>query len=893
MRARWNPDDERGLRATIAEAARARADVFCQYVLRDEETGGRVHLAPMHCAWHQLMDNHRMVEIWAHVEAGKSQQCSIGRVLWAIGRNPNLRVLVVSNTKDQAAKIVSTLQRYVERSGELREVFPDLRRGPLWQTFKFTVGNRTSLAKDPTVQAAGVHGNVLGARVDLLILDDVLDVENTYTKSARDKVWTWLLAEVLNRLTGNSRMVVVGTAFHPDDAMHRLAKLPGITAVRYPVLDPETQRPRWPERWPMERVQEVAERLGPLESARALFCKARDDAASRFKEEYIAIGLRNGNGKQLCGALSSVPPGYRTITGWDLAVQQHASADLTAAFTIAVRPDGQREVLNVEAGRWDGPTIVAKMFDHHRRYQSIQIVENNAAQDFVLQFARSAGALPMRPFTTGRNKAHPEFGVESLSAEMAMGKWTIPNVDGQLHPEVEAWINEMLYYDPRAHTGDRLMACLAPGARITTARGLVGIENVRSGDLVLTHRGRFRRVSGTARRSYAGDMVELKPAGTPSLLVTPEHPVWAAPPRFRRDDRSNRLEPGEWSWRDAGELRAGRKAEGDFVLAPAFDEWPDAASTTIDLAAFIGRRELAWGGRWRISADELSWRGERAYPRWLRVDRDAALLLGLYLAEGWIAGGHQVCLAFHRRETHLAEFAATQLDRLFSARAVVRTRKGHGGMTVAASSVLASRLLASLGKRDDKGLPWDWMGWPLPLRLAVVRGWLMGDGHVARNRGGRHLVAVSISPAIIYQAQLALWQAELLPMTDPFPQAATFRGEPCGHRLATRLRLSCRDSAALLSEASEIEKAHWGAWPAPGRDRTHSRALPVPIGAALRLATVTVREGYDGPIYNLHVEDDESFVANGVAVHNSWFAREGVRMGEIKAEVGKLNLMRR
>jgi hypothetical protein len=142
----------------------------------------------------------------------------------------------------------------------------------------------------------------------------------------------------------------------------------------------------------------------------------------------------------------------------DLAIQQHSGADLTVFFTILVHPNGDREVLNLESGRMAGPDIVNKIREVHHRYQGIVFVENNAAQDFILQFTRYGSAVPVRPFTTGRNKAHPEFGVESMAAEMAGGKWIIPNVNGKMHPELDAWVNEMLYYDPRSHTGDRLMA---------------------------------------------------------------------------------------------------------------------------------------------------------------------------------------------------------------------------------------------------------------------------------------------------------------------------------------------------------------------------------------------------------------------------------------------------
>jgi hypothetical protein len=58
------------------------------------------------------------------------------------------------------------------------------------------------------------------------------------------------------------------------------------------------------------------------------------------------------------------------------------------------------------------------------------VVENNAAQDYIVQFARHSTAIPVFPFTTGRNKAHPEFGIEGLAVEMSNTKWLIPSKGG-------------------------------------------------------------------------------------------------------------------------------------------------------------------------------------------------------------------------------------------------------------------------------------------------------------------------------------------------------------------------------------------------------------------------------------------------------------------------------
>lgn len=443
--------------ALQCQLARVDVNAFVEYVMRDESVGLPVVQAPIHEAWHELADMHDRLLIWSHIESGKTSQLSIARTLFELGKNPSLRIAIVSNTHEQAIKIVRSIARYIEQSEELQRVFPALKKADPWTSTQLTVA-RPYTSKDPSVQAFGVHGNVLGARLDRLILDDVLDYENCRTELLRKDLKDWYASTLAGRLTEHARVLCVGTAYHPDDLLHWLARTPGWIARRYPILHPDTNKPRWPDRWPMERIEKKRGELGPLEFARQMLCVARDDAEARFKREWIDRCLQRGNGKRLCYGLSILPPGITTYTGVDLAVQRHSAADETTFFTLAMHANGDREVLSVESGKFSGPEIVQKMGDVHRRFLSLVMVENNAAQDFILQFARGMLSIPMRHFTTGRNKAHPEFGVESIAAELARGQSIIPNDDGRLHPEIEKWVSDMLYYDPRAHTGDRLMA---------------------------------------------------------------------------------------------------------------------------------------------------------------------------------------------------------------------------------------------------------------------------------------------------------------------------------------------------------------------------------------------------------------------------------------------------
>lgn len=67
--------------------------------------------------------------------------------------------------------------------------------------------------------------------------------------------------------------------------------------------------------------------------------------------------------------------------------------------------------------------------------------------------------------------------------------------------------------------------CFPVGALVLTDRGFTPIEDVKVGDLVLTHRNNWKRVTATG--SHIGETITLKGQGSPGVECTPNHPFWA------------------------------------------------------------------------------------------------------------------------------------------------------------------------------------------------------------------------------------------------------------------------------------------------------------------------------------------------------------------------------
>jgi hypothetical protein len=442
------------------DVARRNVNEFIELVGRDELTGKPLRQAHIHEEFQRLCNANKRVVIWSHVEAGKTSQISILRTLFLLGRYPNWRQAIVSRSEESAKKIVRAIKSYIENPGIVHEVFPNLQPGGVWNDTFFTVRGRQPGIKDHSVVAVGVGTqSILGTRLERAVFDDVLDWGNSRTPAQRDGVADWFTSMLGGRMTAKGRMEFIGNAWHPDDLMHKLAGNPVWKAYRFPVTDPDG-RPRWPERWPLQRIIEWTREHGSAEAARQLHCQARDDESARFKRAWIEECLKIGDGRGMPWKLMAVPMGYRTFTGVDLGTDEKAKSDLSCLFTICVHPSGQREVLCVESGRWAGPEIIRRIIDTHRRYKSIIAVESNAAQKFITQFTKeSAPDVPVRNFFTGANKADPAFGIESLAVEFERGQWIIPSRGGRpLTKEVDAWIRGMLHYSPTAHTPDELMA---------------------------------------------------------------------------------------------------------------------------------------------------------------------------------------------------------------------------------------------------------------------------------------------------------------------------------------------------------------------------------------------------------------------------------------------------
>ncbi len=445
--------------AAIVKASRISSSVFTDGFFEYES-------APFQRAWHDVWNapSARVVQ-WSPVEHGKTQQLT-GKVLHRLGQDPvNTRVLWVSAAQFVGLKSTGIIKQAIEYPLPfLRAVFPKLRPGrKKWTQAQFSLSEAKATEKDCSVETAGVESQVLGGRFTDIVLDDICTFETTYTAAQRERITKWFFSTILGRLLDGGSIICTGNAWYPDDVMHAL-KERGFTVIQEEAYreteegDIVPESILWPEQWSLARLKERRREYGgpgSVEANRQLRCIPYSAGQGRFRMEWFDKAMEAGRGLTFVDEYHGPWP---TFMGTDVGVNAKEGHDAWGFWVMAVdSKTNRRLVLNMREERMDGPAGLRVLKEWNKKYGPVIMVENNAAQDFIRQFAKDEG-VPTRPITTGKQKANPEFGVPSLGVELEQGLWILPCGDEQSQKMAIKWRTQCLAYAPGQHTGDLLMA---------------------------------------------------------------------------------------------------------------------------------------------------------------------------------------------------------------------------------------------------------------------------------------------------------------------------------------------------------------------------------------------------------------------------------------------------
>lgn len=209
--------------ARRAIAARRDPSLFFEMVMREEFTHEPLVTLPHQRLAFEFILAHPRCVVRMPVGFSKTYMTA-ALVLFFLGTDPTTRAALISSSAGQAEKPLGVVSSYIDEADipELRAVFPALRRTARrtekWTQSAITV-DRPIAIRDASCSAMGIGSKlILGSRLKLIVVDDILDEENTATADARRATNRWFFQSVDSRSDPRDTRAIVTNVPWADGA---------------------------------------------------------------------------------------------------------------------------------------------------------------------------------------------------------------------------------------------------------------------------------------------------------------------------------------------------------------------------------------------------------------------------------------------------------------------------------------------------------------------------------------------------------------------------------------------------------------------------------------------------------------------------------------------------
>jgi len=389
----------------------------------------------------------------------KSMTITIDYVTWQVCKNPNFRVLIVSQTQRLAADFLYAIKQRLTHPSyeELQSAYAAgvgfRSKSASWQATRVTFGDelRESSEKDPNIEAVGIGGQIYGKRADMIIVDDAVTLSNANDFERQIK---WLTQDVRSRLNPSGKLIIIGTRVAAVDLYKELRnndRYPGglvpWSYLAMPALLESSEKPEeWVTLWPQsdqafdgqkEEEKDPVTGFYPRWNGRNLYNERQSMDASTwaliYQQQDISddaafdpVCVRGSiDGMRKSGRLTAGHPGHpRDLNGFTfICGLDPAMVGDTAAICYAIdRATSKRYIVDAIKITRPSPAAIRNLiFDWTSLYgPSEWIVEKNAFQSFLTQdegikMHLASKGVQFKEHHTGNNKWDAGFGVASMA----------------------------------------------------------------------------------------------------------------------------------------------------------------------------------------------------------------------------------------------------------------------------------------------------------------------------------------------------------------------------------------------------------------------------------------------------------------------------------------------
>lgn len=303
---------------------------------------------------------------------GKSELMSRRLPAYALGINPDLRIISTSYSADLASMMNRDVQRIIE-SPDYARLFPETQ---LWGKNIRTVRDGSYLRNNDIFEivghsgyyrSAGVGGGITGMGFDIGIIDDPFkNRKEANSPTTRKAVWEWYTSTFYTRQQDDAAIILCMTRWHGDDLAGRLIKamteptedeedyaeqwdvisFPAIaTEERHPYDPREVGEPLWEAKHDLHKLRVINKAQGEYDFSALYQQSPTPDSGGLFKRDKL---------KRIAREPADI---VRRVRFWDLATSEKTSADYTVGVLMGLTKAGDTVVLDVRRFQMDWDSL--------------------------------------------------------------------------------------------------------------------------------------------------------------------------------------------------------------------------------------------------------------------------------------------------------------------------------------------------------------------------------------------------------------------------------------------------------------------------------------------------------------------------------------------------------
>ncbi len=275
--------------------------------------------------------------------SAKTTIMSLSYPIWAIlGKQQKKFVVLLAQTQEQAKQYLKNIKEELENNEILTmDLGPFEEPEDEWRDVSIVIpryGARiTAVSSEQKVRGLRHHQY----RPDLIVADDLEDLNSVKTIESRDKLYNWLMGDVIPAGDISTRLIVIGTRLHEDSLIMRLRhdiennNMDGVVKY-YPILS-EDGKIAWPGKFPtMKEIGQLKKGV-PSESAwyREYLLEIINDNNQVIQKDWLKFYRRFPEKEAWSG--------YRfKVISVDPAISQKTTADYTAIVCAEIYGSGDK-----------------------------------------------------------------------------------------------------------------------------------------------------------------------------------------------------------------------------------------------------------------------------------------------------------------------------------------------------------------------------------------------------------------------------------------------------------------------------------------------------------------------------------------------------------------------